>query len=234
MGQGSAGKFRGATHERAWSWLLSKEPDVALVQEAAGPALRSGYRCLCLPYMKWASMVVTRDPASVCLEPAEGSALARMTSYVAVARLTLGDVETTAVSVHTPARPVPTAWLTDQLDPVALARPGEQVFHNDWTFAALAADVSGSFLIGGDWNTCRAYDPPSHRSFTGGNAFFDRAATAGWLHAGPMDEESTYQRFQLDHAFVKGFDVERSWVDRSALDAGLSDHAPLFVELAPR
>lgn len=98
------------------------------------------------------------------------------------------------------------------------------------------------FLVGGDWNISPEIWDGVHPGATE-RAFFDRARSDGWIdareHLGldelPTWHQPPYSSYQLDHVFAdrQTADSLRSLeVDsHPAFELGLSDHAPVVLEL---
>ena len=234
-------------HDRAWQWIAAVEPDLAFLQETLPPAWALDRWTIVLgPHRFFASALVAQDrvPLHELVVPADGP-LDRFGSYLATGELRLVDGTPVLVSsVHTPARVAP-AWAHPGLDPESLARMTVGVpWLNDVAFAGLRELVDGRrFVIAGDWNTSRWCDTDGVPA-PDGQEFFDRASAAGWIDVSldPDGHElkswfgSTNPRFsQLDHVFV---DAETARAARSftidpdpAETLGLSDHAPLLLEL---
>jgi hypothetical protein len=228
-------------HDEAWRWLEAAAPDVALLQEAIPPAW-AGERWTIVrrPSSAWGSAVIARPSIGLrAVELAPDSLLGRFRGWLATAAI--GDL--VVASVHARAKPAPD-WLTADHDRMAMARPGEDdPWSNDVAFAAYRDLVGrGPFLVGGDWNTGRyaALDGSiSDRSA----AFFSRAADAGWVELS-LDEQgregrswfggSPRRSYQPDHVFADfgtGGLRRSATIDRVPAELGLSDHAPLVVDL---
>lgn len=173
------------------------------------------------------------------------SVLGRLGSYIATVEVILpDDTPLLVASVH--ARPAAAApWLLRGLDADALRRPpNADVYWSDVVFAGYVDVVRGRrFIVGGDWNNARYCDADGTPS-AAGQAFFDRAAAAGWMdvHQSRVGHEerswygSTNPRpYQPDHVFTDPGTAELARAAR--IDAypvevlKLSDHAPLVVDL---
>jgi exonuclease III len=113
------------------------------------------------------------------------------------------------------------------------------LWHCDVAFGILSEAVRDRrFIIGGDWNTARAFKDSSVADARFSEAFFERAHSRRWREVG-LDtsgrERPTFRdgKYQLDHLFVdeKTFDAKTdAWVATDALDDGLSDHAPIVAD----
>jgi endonuclease/exonuclease/phosphatase family metal-dependent hydrolase len=197
---------------------------------------------------KWfASAVVTRrglgiKPVSL---PRNGP-LDRFGSYLATAEFEVPMLGSLVVaSVHTPAREASERHHPG-LDRGEISRPEtDGPWLNDVAFAAYRAFLEGRrFVVGGDWNTSRWLDEHGVADVAGA-AFFARAESAGWVEVS-LDREgregkswygsSSPRTHQADHIFtdastataVQSFAIE-PW---PVATLGLSDHAPLILELA--
>ncbi len=241
-----------ANREGQWEWLARLQPDIALMQEC-----RPEDPCRRVPSDLWAEYeVIGRIPdgwraCSVVLarrsldpRPAHrnGPLLEFLSGYLALAEVTLpGGTETLVASVHTPAR-----MIEDESIPAAdrarAARPESgEVWHNDVAVAGLEpmASVAQSFLIGGDFNTCRAFDEPKWAPTPSCAAWFERRAVHGWcesLRKFWPEEVRTYMKdgtdpYELDHVFTdRGLHDLLERCEVLEMPAGLSDHAPLLAE----
>lgn len=237
---------------RQWEWLASLDPDLVLVQECRPedvvsklPAEASDrYVVIGEIPRGWTacSAVVARrdlDPRPVACE---GKLRAILSGYLALAAVTLPDGMTAlAASVHTPARQVE-AGLLDAGEFYHLCRPelGE-VWHNDVAVGVLdpLAAQFGAFIVGGDWNTCRAFDRYPEFGEPSCEAWFADRAEAGWCEAlrkFSAEEQRTYLKpgtrpFELDHVFTDRTTHESLSLCRvETLPEGLSDHAPIIAE----
>jgi endonuclease/exonuclease/phosphatase family metal-dependent hydrolase len=245
----AAGRWREepALHERAWHWIAAVDPDLAFLQEVEPPAWAlERWAIHVLPHHFWASAIVARKGSG--LAPAQlpaGGVIEAAKAYHATAELTLADGDRLIVaSVHTPAREAP-RWGYRGYRTAAIARASVgKPWWNDVAFAGYRDLVAGRrFMIAGDWNTARWADKDGVPE-PAGQEFFDRAAEAGWVDLS-LDADgrevktwygSTNPRFsQLDHVFVdtQTASSKHSFrVDPCPVEAhGLSDHAPLVLEL---
>jgi endonuclease/exonuclease/phosphatase family metal-dependent hydrolase len=234
-------------HERAWHWIAALDPDLAFLQETQPPAwARERWEVLTLPHEFWASALVARRESR--LRPAvlpAGGVIEREGSYFATAEIDLSSGEHMLVSsVHAAPHAAP-GWRHPGYDAASIARASVgEPWCNDVAFAGFRDLVEGRrFLIAGDWNTSRSLDAEGVPA-TAGQEFFDRAAAAGWveLSIGPdgCEGKSWYgstnpRSCQLDHIFADAQTAAsfRSFrIDPDPVEAlGLSDHAPLLVEL---
>lgn len=166
-------------------------------------------------------------------------------SYLAYATVELPDgQDAVVVSVHTVDEPVK----SDQLGSHAVSDIGRgeppKAWTSDLAFAGLAPMVRGRrFIVGGDWNTALRFGPVNQTTELAA-AFFTRASEEGWVECVPPNPgEEMCTRFhaglpesQIDHVFVDQGLSPRFRSARVATDAvlelGLSDHAPLIVDLA--
>jgi endonuclease/exonuclease/phosphatase family metal-dependent hydrolase len=234
-------------HDRAWHWIAAVDPDMAFLQETEPPTwTRERWEVLTLPHSAWASALVARH--GLTLHPAAlpvGGVLERAESYLATAQLELTTSERLFVSsVHTSARPAP-KWGHPGYERTAIARASVgEPWWNDVMFAGCRELLEGRrFLLAGDWNTSRWLDSNGVAA-PSGQEFFDRAAVAGWvelsLDANGREGKSWYgstnpRVSQPDHVFADATTAAslRSFrIDPYPVDAhGLSDHAPLILEL---
>jgi hypothetical protein len=120
--------------------------------------------------------------------------LTQLYDLVVVGQIRLGSDPVIVASVHTAALPVG-KWLRDHAkslivsdtDMRNLRRPecNEPPFLNDMAFMALARIIDNRrFLVAGDWNTCRKYP--------GGQQFFARAKSQGWVECHRQPEEQSF------------------------------------------
>jgi hypothetical protein len=225
--------YRGEVHERSWRRILGSA-EVLLAQEARWPpdVPRDGFYAY--PFKFSASFVVAHFPAElIAPEEAVPSLPAEWRPIVAAVNVDVpGCGWVLVASVHARAERFP------QAVPEDVRRTGEQdAWWNDVIFADLARLAEGRpFIIGGDWNTCHAYDGVQSRH-TSGPAFFERAEARGWREVDPNGAPTWWDRqgngYQLDHVFVGGgVKVDAVSVDHEPVDADLSDHAALRVTLS--
>ena len=113
-----------------------------------------------------------------------------------------------------------------------------------YAFAGFRELVDGRrFIIAGDWNTARWVDANGTPEPAGAE-FFERATSAGWFELS-LDADrregktwcgSTNPRTcQLDHVFADATTagtLRSFWIDPYPVEVhGLSDHAPMILEL---
>jgi len=245
----ASGRWRDepALHERAWHWVAAVDPDLAFLQETEPPDwAQERWEIHVLPHHFWASAIVTRrgTPLLPVTLPPDG-VIERAKSYHATADLELAGGERLLVaSVHTSPHEAP-PWGHRGYKRTAIARPSVgKPWWNDVAFAGYRDLVAGRrFIVAGDWNTSRWLDTNGVPE-PAGQEFFDRAAAAGWVELS-LDAEgregktwygSTNPRLcQLDHVFADATTAEllRSFrIDPYPVEAlGLSDHAPMILEL---
>ena len=246
----AAGRWRDDPdlHERAWHWIAAVDPDLAFLQETEPPDWARGHwEVITLPHSFWASALVARRSLGLrVLEPPTGGVLAKAGSYHAFGEIELvsGDPLLVA-SVHTSPRVAPVWGYREHYRREQIARPSVGVpWWNDVAFAGFRELVDGRrFIVAGDWNTSRWVDSEGVPTPSGAE-FFERATAAGWvelsLDADGREGRTWYgstnpRTHQPDHAFA---DTETAATLRSfRIDPypvevhGLSDHAPLLLEL---
>lgn len=164
-----------------------------------------------------------------------GSALDRFGTYIAAAELDLPGGPVFAASVHARAQSVGPDWL-EGLDPDLIRRADvPDVWQNDLAYHLLRLRAGQRPLIlAGDWNTCRAYDPP-HPTYRGGREFFSRIQRDGLIDACHMDdgpEAPTRGEYALDHVVVSPTFVPVSVEIETTATPTFSDHAPVVIDLA--
>ena len=246
----AAGRWRDdpALHERAWHWIAAVDPDVAFLQETEPPDwVRERWQVITLPHSFWASALVARRRMGLrVFEPPAEGVLAKAGSYHAFAEVDLAAGGPLFVaSVHTSAREAPVWGYREHYRREEIARPSVGVpWWNDVAFAGFREVVDGRrFIIAGDWNTSRWVDAEGVPTPAGAE-FFARAADAGWvelsLDADGREGKTWYgstnpRTHQPDHLFADAETAAtlRSFrIDPYPVEAhGLSDHAPLVLEL---
>lgn len=245
----AAGRWRSepGLHERAWHWTAAVDPDLAFLQETEPPEWAcERWEVVTVPHSFWASALVTRR-GSPLLPPVlpTGGVIERAGAYHVTAELELAGCERLVVaSVHASPHEAP-PWGHRGYRRMEIARPsvGKPCW-NDVTFAGYRDLVAGRrFLLAGDWNTSRWVDKDGVPA-SDGQEFFDRAEAAGWVELslnadgreGKTWYGSTNPRFcQLDHVFadpetaatLRSFHIDPYPVE----ELGLSDHAPMILEL---
>lgn len=244
--------------QAGWDYLRRNAAsfDVALLQEASDPlsSLENQWRSVVWrPYSRDPGSRLARFGSAVIapaveLEPYEPGAdfpwLRELDGCVAVARS--AREPSWFASVHAQARPVPREIL--DLHPwhdIPLCNPGRYVWQMDLIPFELHRLFAGrTFLWGGDLNSAESMDDV--RGFSGGN----RRLREIWSDAGSSDlrvrlvaeERQTFfargrRAYQLDHVFGDPQTEARvlDWrVDTGPVTSSptLSDHAPVWVELA--
>ncbi|MCC7140234.1 MAG: hypothetical protein IT460_17575 [Planctomycetes bacterium] len=244
---------------RAWAHIRELGADIVLAQEVGESdipewvsrewTLLHGERGVGRKAWSWGSVIAARPGMNLRPRPDafDDPWIRHLYDLVLVGELDLPGVGPVVVaSVHTVAQSLPSYLKeTGGLDLVSdsamkrLQRPGYRgrPYVNDFAFEALDRFVGDRrFLISGDWNTARKFDKPRSRA---GTAFFERAASHGWVgcHHGP-EEPSHLGRgepiYQLDHAFADPATAAcatRCWVVLDDVVRSVSDHAPLVVDL---
>jgi len=245
----AAGRWRDdpELHERTWHWIAAVDPDLAFLQETRPPEwARERWEVLTLPFHFWASAIAARRglPLRVVAPPSDG-VLDKAGSYHAFAELDLASGDSMLLSsVHTSPHEAP-PWGHRGYRRRAIARPSVgRPWWNDVAFAGFRELVEGRrFLLAGDWNTARWVDAAGVPEPAGAE-FFDRAAKEGWVelsldadgHEGNTWYGSRNPRTsQLDHVFADATTAGslRSFrIDPYPVEGhGLSDHAPMILEL---
>jgi hypothetical protein len=238
-------------HDRAWHWLATLDPDLALLQECVPPDwARERWAIVNLPFQLWASAIVAKPELGLApVGVDKASLLGRFGSYLATAEIPIPSGGPMLVaSVHTRAAEAP-GWATSGHDRTAIARVSVGApWSNDVAFAGYrelfaARPTHQRFLIGGDWNTARFVDEQGVPKADGAE-FFQRSAGVGWreitLDADGHEGRTWYGSggplpYQPDHVFadaatakqVRSMEIEAYPVET----LGLSDHAPLVLEL---
>jgi exonuclease III len=237
-----------AVHDRAWRYLESLDPDVALIQEARPPEWVAGKKDWMIvqrPFRLWASAIVAKAPLQLTGFEGPFEGVLDDDGYLATGTVTLPDGASLLVgSVHTPIGPATDAELGGR-DPDAVRTPRYKVpYRRDVAYAIYHDRVAGQrFLVSGDWNIARLWDT-NHRN-TSEIDFFLRAERDGWIDCyqrlHPEGEGRTWFRgddppYQMDHAFCDAATAEslvRCEIDAHPAETLLvSDHAPLVLELA--
>lgn len=241
-----------ANRQAVWEYLADVGPDVVLAQECrpedavtkAGGRFDDYVVVGAIPPRRTACSVVVarRDLAPT---PAErpGLLLEDLGGYVALAVIRLPDRKPWLLgSVHAPAKMIPPEWVTDA-ERLRIGRPETgEAWHNDAAVTAIEplAESREAFVVGGDFNTCRAYD--DHSTFgqvPSCRAWFERRQDRGWFDAMRRfhpDDQRTYLKpgtgsYELDHVFVDDGLLDHLTGCRVLDAGGLSDHAPLLIEL---
>jgi exonuclease III len=263
LAYGKPGRFHShENRRRQWALLGALAPDIALLQECRptdleghAPAwMADVYRCVGLlqPGWKLCTSVLVRDPLKVePLDPAaypdpERRWLEYMFGAVVAAIVRCDGVEFAVASVHAAGGELSDTAITSADHEQVRRTTLRRAWYNDLAAAALVPFVQGRrFLVGGDWNTALVFDE-MYPSRAGASAaeFFERRRAAGWCDAMRKfhdDEVRTYLdprsgSYELDRVFIDPttFDtlVGCHGLDDAAL-SGLSDHAPVVVEIEP-
>jgi len=234
-----------ARHERGWHYLAALDPDLALLQEVRPPTwAQHHWGIVAGSFANWGSAIVYRRGLDVRAIETQRPSRLETDGYLVQAELRTPDGLSLLVgSVHPAAEYATPEDLGDR-DPRTLLRGrNRKVRKNDVAYAIFRdCSVGRRFIVGGDWNISPEIWDGVHPGATE-SAFFDRARSDGWIdareHLG-LDELPTWRQppfpsYQLDHVFVdrQTADSLRSLEVNShpALDLGVSDHAPVVVEL---
>jgi endonuclease/exonuclease/phosphatase family metal-dependent hydrolase len=229
-------------HGQAWHYLLGLQPDLAFLQETLPPTWVHGHGFLAAgAFNVWGSAIFSpRYPLSA-FHPPNGSRAHALGAYLAFAKTTLPDGEEALLtSVHARADFATKRQLGESDSSTLARRSVGRPRVNDLVFAEVDRLRSNAprFIAAGDWNTGR-----TQASATAGVEFFDRAKEKGWYDC-VWDtferEERTWFRagdklVQDDHVFCDpslGGNVRDAWAASDAAEhLGLSDHAPLIVDI---
>jgi exonuclease III len=236
---------RATVHERAWHYLAALDPDVALLQEATPPQwARERWSIVAPASARWGSAIIARPELRLTPGPVDMEGGFREGVLLATADLELTPgMPLLLGSVHAVVGRLGEAVLAGY-DAAAIKRPREPIpYPNDIAYAIYRERVNGRrFLVSGDWNIARLWD--DHHRGTHEIDFFTRAGEDGWVECYRLFHETegrTWFRgsdlpYQLDHAFCDAETAKRlrsCQIDpHPAESLGLSDHAPLILELA--
>jgi exonuclease III len=215
-------------------------PQIALLQEVDRNVGKFASYTPCGTATSWGSAILSEYP-STALELAVPDGL-RAWVRIAAARLDVEGVEFIVASVHPHYEAVDPEYQDDPELRGYKLDGARWLWHCDVVFGVLndMLERSSRFIIGGDWNTARAFQNTSVPDARFSEAFFDRASAANWHEVGLDDsgrERPTYRKrgsgYRLDHLFVDAAtysclcDVN---IDAAVLDEGLSDHAPIVAD----
>jgi len=234
---GYAFSFR-VRHDQAWHYLAALDPDIALLQEVLPPAwARERWDIDFRPIREWGTAIVAKPWLKLRSDP-------ESVAYSATGTVSLSDgTDLLVASVHTQVG-VPSPEDYAGLDHEAIRRPRRaSLSHADVAYAIQRRRVEGGrFLVGGDWNTARLWDRTHPQAYEAD--FFTRAEADGWVDCyrrfHPEGEGRTWFRgsdapYQLDHVFCDATTTAQLTAcvihPHAAETLGLSDHAPLVVDL---
>jgi exonuclease III len=244
--------------QRQWALLMASAPDVALLQECRpedlvnfAPAWAGDeYEVIgAIPagFTACSAILARRSLAPSPVDPAsfpdpEERWIRSLNGYLVPATVTLNGLPIVVTSVHTSAREITDAAIT-QADHDAVKRKLlDKAWNNDLAVGALKPLVNGChFVVGGDWNVARLFDKTYPHLPSAGIEFFDRAETWGWcesLRKFHPEELRTWLNaehhpYELDHLFTDPelhAKLYRCDVIDDALVRELSDHAPVIAE----
>jgi endonuclease/exonuclease/phosphatase family metal-dependent hydrolase len=234
-----------ATHERAWHYLASLGPDIALVQEATPPEWSGDiWERAMVDVTTWGSAVLAKGSLGLKPLALRPEVPWERDGYIASASVTLPDG--TSLSLGSVHAPLLRALSEEQLagySPSEIKLPGyTKAWYYDVPFAIYREELQGSFLVSGDWNVSPDLWDDLHANSHEGE-FFLRAAEHGWrdiyrqFHS---SEGRTWFRkgdppYQPDHAFCDSATAARirsCEIDEyPAVTLKVSDHAPLLIEM---
>ena len=239
---------------RQWTHLLALEPDIVLLQECrptdfercASKSAQEEYSVFgaARPKGGACSAILARKALRPTQDADPDSWLDLFGDYVSRVRLhhpTIGEVR--VASVHAIAQEVKFPTVTDA-DHTRIKRTGcKRAWHNDLAAHALRGWAEGAeFLIGGDWNTARAFDLLYDKRWpNAGHEFFEVTKCWGWceslrkFHDGEIQTyfDRNPSAYELDHLFTS----ERLHQQLKKCDAltdsiirEVSDHAPIVAD----
>jgi exonuclease III len=252
---GASPRISKSRFEDSWKYLLEKNPDIALVQEARIPQwVSEKYNVVwekAYDNKSWGSGILSKYPIMKtfdvpALEPQLESLLRQFRGQAVGAVVDLpGWGETVVVSVHSPARTIPLSEFHPEILPVIKLKLNPKVWRADVIYGALRKlpDVARNYIFGGDFNTSRLFD---ERYWPRGNQeYFDRMESAGFvecLRKYYETEPRTWFRdgdgpYQLDYIFCDPAQnelLQNCCVDEKPAINGLSDHAMIIAEFSDR
>ena len=248
---GAAFGFSGAKHKAAWEWLNGQDADVALLQEFMpleefvepwGSVIFKG------KWKTWGCGALVREGGYERWEPTESEPwLQRVRGAVAIARpvagvgFWFGSVHSDSSSFEATNRKYPSTYGDLPAREGILRCSSKEM----WEIEVIAHELapvlaSHKFIFGGDLNSSLLFDKKA-----GGQEaqLFANLASLGFADLRPRHSEQEVQTyfknkkrpFQLDHVYSDEA-TERSvtrWevLTDVASELGLSDHAPILVEL---
>jgi hypothetical protein len=221
-------------HEEAWDYLFALQPELAFVQECMPPADDGGEQIVWKPAFTggWGSAIVAESLRLMPLDISGYRWLENYEGWVVTAELS-EEQNYVVVSVHTSWRPADPDLVAD-LDALRFPLQGRK---GVWPVYLIFDDLralleSRTFIVGGDLNADPVMD--DRPRFVGGNReFFDGLERNGFVNlaagSGP-----THRGYKLDYVFGSrdlSPSGRSSRVDEKAMELGLSDHAPVIVDL---
>lgn len=233
-------------HERAWRYLASLNPDVALVQEATPPSwVGDIWDVVIADVRRWGSAVLAKRHLGLTAVSAPTAGIWERDGYIATASIMLPDgVALLLGSVHAPLTKTLSPEFLAGYDPEGIRLSDYPVaYYYDVPYAIYRDLVGDRFLVSGDWNVSPVLWDRHHTNSHEGE-FFVRAAKHGWFDCYRQfheDEGRTWFRgndrpYQLDHAFCDAETATRLTAcdidQHPAATMKLSDHAPLVIELS--
>jgi len=245
--------------QEIWEYLEKQNPDIAFLQEAKVP--KHIYRTHTImedsTYRKAKSCILTKNQKAKIFSLEElnedlSDAIASFVGQNVAVSFELQDSgEIFFISVHTSSKAIDHEFQTREVRK-ATGSPrwqGDKVWPSDVLFSAFKQlpDSGKKFIIGGDINQSRLMDSTMNYGESV-SAWFKNREKEGIIDCFRLfheEEQRTWFRYQkrykkwdapyqLDHFFC---DIETSdkitkcWVDREAAERGLSDHAPIFMEM---
>jgi hypothetical protein len=240
-----------ATHQHAWEYVASLDPDIALVQEAVVPGwAEDKWTVLRSPGSGWGSVILAKPRFNLREIDASTELNIKGGLVTAIGVVKLEDgAELLVVSVHAPvlrggAREIDLGGR----DVESLKLSAYQTASLRDVAYVICRDLvkERRFVVSGDWNTSPILWDRNHPKDCEAE-FFSRAEADGWVNCYRKFHEGegrTWFRkndppYQLDHAFCDSATAEalrNCRIDVNPAERmGLSDHAPLILkfDLAP-
>ena len=154
------------------------DPDIALLQEVDLATENLAIFAPCTDVMSWGHAIATRftvKPLGLAV-PSE----LRPWLRIAAAELAIGGIDFLVASVHPHYEAVDSPLQEDQGLHVYVLDGARWLWHCDVAFGILNEAARGRrFIIGGDWNTARAFKESSVPDARFSEAFFERARPRG-------------------------------------------------------
>ena len=235
-------------HERAWRFLQSVDPDFALLQEVDPPEWAIGHWDERFVFAerrstnKWGTAILSRDMKLTRYEP-DATTAPRLTALYGSAVVAIAKMPEPLwlASMHSDAYPVSAERLAALAHDDVVRCREDAIWELELYAGELIKVFAGSrFIAGGDINSGLLFDE-KYGHWRNNWKLFENLAAHGFIDTRRSSEEQrtffqpNRAEYQLDHVFADATTAaavaDWSVWTLPAVELGLSDHAPVVIEI---